>query len=78
VSVTEGDCEITPDNALVVIARELRGIRVTLEAMAYDPNCETVLGQIHTALNDNLQSFDDRGLASGTVADHLRSIAEAL
>ena len=47
--------EITAENALVVIAQELRGIRKTLDAMAYDPDAETVLGRIHTVLHDTLR-----------------------
>jgi hypothetical protein len=53
--------QITPENALVVIAHEMRSIRKTLSAMAFDENCETVLAHIHTVLNDTLHALEPDG-----------------
>jgi hypothetical protein len=67
---------ITTDNALVVIAHELRAIRKTMHRATFDPNCETVGDRIHTELHDNLQVFE--GKKTTSVADLLLRIARAL
>jgi hypothetical protein len=71
--------DITPDNAFVVIARELRFIRQNLDAMTYDPNCETVVDRIGSALHDNLRTFPAKpGPRGESVAELLARIAAAL
>ncbi len=73
----EGDVPITADNAIVVIAQELRGIRHLLWQVAFDPNCETVLDRINTTLHDTLQTFEGhKDESSRTIADHVRDLAE--
>jgi hypothetical protein len=68
---------ITAENAIVVIATELREIRHALMHMAFDPNCETVLGNIHTALNDNLQTFPVGKGECVSLAEHVRDLVDA-
>ena len=66
--------EITPENALVMIAHELRSIKRTLWHATFDPNCETTLDRIGVKLDELLSDGDDRG----GVGDQLRRIADAL
>jgi hypothetical protein len=61
--------EITEANALTVIAQELRGIRRVLALMAYDPDCDTMLGRVADSIGT--RSEDD-------VHSLLVRIAEAL
>lgn len=68
------DETITPENAIVIIAKELRMMRRTLDDLVYDPNCDTVLGRIHNVLHDTLQTFDER-FGETSIAEHVRDIA---
>jgi hypothetical protein len=55
------EVEITEQNALVVIAMELRSIKRTLHTMAFDPNCETVLDKSVSRVADALYAYEDGG-----------------
>lgn len=63
------DKVITNENALVVIAEELRNIRFCLERSL---DADGVFDRIHTVLHDNLQTFGGDGEAS--IADHVAII----
>ena len=62
------------ENALVMIAHELRYIKRTLWHATFDPNCATTLDRIGVKLDELLSHGDDRG----GVGDQLRRIADAL
>jgi hypothetical protein len=61
---------ITAENAVVVIAQELRSIKRTLHALAFDPNCETTL--------DGLKLLTDLARDDWPVTEVLKNISDTL
>lgn len=59
------------------IAKELHGLNETLYHLTFDPNCETVLDRIETALHDNLQTFKGEE-GSSSLAAHVARLADRI